>query len=212
MANSAIGGSTNAPIHINAIAQHVGVDLSIDDWQRIGHAIPLLVNMQPAGRFLGEAFYRAGGLPAVMHELLGAGKLHAQAITANGRTVGENYRDTPATDREVIRAYDQPLMTNAGFVVLGGNLFDAAIMKTSVISDEFRTRYLERPGDEGAFEGRAIVFEGPEDYHARIDNPALAIDETLHPRGAWLRTGRLSGVGRGGQHAATGLPAKTRHQ
>ena len=178
VANSAIGGSTNAPIHINAIAQHVGVDLSIDDWQRIGHAIPLLVNMQPAGRFLGEAFYRAGGLPAVMHELLGAGKLHAQAITANGRTVGENYRDTPATDREVIRAYDQPLMTNAGFVVLGGNLFDAAIMKTSVISDEFRTRYLERPGDEGAFEGRAIVFEGPEDYHARIDNPALAIDET----------------------------------
>jgi dihydroxyacid dehydratase/phosphogluconate dehydratase len=177
IANSAIGGSTNAPIHINAIAQHAGVELNIEDWQRIGHDIPLLVNMQPAGQFLGEAYYRAGGLPAVMHELHGAGKLHNDAMTVNGKTIGENYRDTPSSDRNVIRAYAEPLMADAGFSVLSGNLCDAAIMKTSVISAAFRKRYLERAGDEGAFESRAIVFEGPEDYRARIDDPALAIDE-----------------------------------
>jgi len=177
IANSAIGGSTNAPIHINAIAQHAGVELSIEDWQRIGHDTPLLVNMQPAGQFLGEAYYRAGGLAAVMHELLGADKLHTDALTVNGKTIGENYRGTVATDRNVIRNYAEPLMTDAGFSVLSGNLCDAAIMKTSVISAAFRKRYLQRAGDEGAFEARAIVFDGPEDYHARIDNPALAIDE-----------------------------------
>jgi len=175
--NSAIGGSTNAPIHINAIARHVGVELYITDWQSIGHEIPLLVDMQPAGRHLAEAYYRAGGLPAVMHELLEAGHLHADVLTANGYTVGDNCRGQISKDRDVIRAFESPLMDDAGFVVLSGNLFDAAIMKTSVISDEFRGRYLERPGDEGAFEGRAVVFEGPEDYHARINDPALDIDE-----------------------------------
>ncbi len=175
--NSAIGGSTNAPIHINAIARHVGVELDITDWQSIGHEIPLLVDMQPAGRHLAEAYYRAGGLPAVIHELLEAGHLHADVLTANGHTVGDNCRGQISKDRDVIRAFESPLMDDAGFVVLSGNLFDAAIMKTSVISDEFRGRYLERPGDEGAFEGRAIVFEGPEDYHARINDPALDIDE-----------------------------------
>ena len=177
VANSAIGGSTNAPIHINAIARHMGVELDIEDWQRIGHQIPLLVDMQPAGRFLGEAYFRAGGLPAVMYELLQVGKLNSGAMTVNGKTVGENYADTMAKDREVIRTYDAPIKPDAGFIVMSGNLFDAAIMKTSVISDEFRTRYLQRDGDEGAFEGRAIVFDGPEDYHARIDDPALNIDE-----------------------------------
>ncbi len=176
VANSAIGGSTNAPIHINAIARHAGVELEVADWQRIGHDIPLLVNMQPAGEYLAEAYYRAGGLPAVMHELLGAGKLHTGAMTVNGTTIGENYADTAARDRNVIRAYDDPLLEDAGFVVMSGNLCDAAIMKTSVISEDFRKRYLERAGDENAFECRAIVFEGPEDYHARIDDPALAID------------------------------------
>ena len=175
--NSAIGGSTNAPIHINAIARHVGVELDITDWQSIGHEIPLLVDMQPAGRHLAEAYYRAGGLPAVIHELLETGHLHADVLTANGHTVGDNCRGQISKDRDVIRAFESPLMDDAGFVVLSGNLFDAAIMKTSVISDEFRGRYLERPGDEGAFEGRAIVFEGPEDYHARINDPALDIDE-----------------------------------
>ena len=175
-ANSAIGGSTNAPIHINAIAAHIGVELEIEDWQRLGHAIPLLVNMQPAGNYLAEAYYRAGGLPSVMHELLKAGRLHGEALTVNGRTIGENYVDCETTNRDVIHAYDAPLMKDAGFVVLTGNLFDAAIMKTSVISDEFRKRYLERAGDEGAFEGRAIVFEGPEDYHARINDVSLEID------------------------------------
>ncbi|MFT5447735.1 MAG: dihydroxy-acid dehydratase [Gammaproteobacteria bacterium] len=177
IANSAIGGSTNAPIHINAIAQHAGVELSIEDWQQVGHDIPLLVNMQPAGQFLGEAYYRAGGLSAVMHELLNAGKLNADAVTVNGKTIGENYQDTTASDRNVIRSYAEPLMVDAGFSVLSGNLCDAAIMKTSVISEAFRKHYLERAGDENAFEVRAIVFDGPEDYHARIDDPALKIDE-----------------------------------
>ena len=177
IANSAIGGSTNAPIHVNAIARHIGVPLVIDEWQRLGHRIPLLVNMQPAGEHLGEGYFRAGGLPAVMGELLGAGKLHADAITVNGRTIGENYSGVRSADHDVIRPYDDPLKEDAGFVVLKGNLFDAAIMKTSVIDETFRRRYLERPGQENVVEGRAIVFEGPEDYHHRINDPSLEVDE-----------------------------------
>ena len=177
VACSAIGGSTNAPIHINAIARHVGVPLSIKDWETIGYDVPLLVNMQPAGQYLGEEYFRAGGLPAVLHELMGAGRLHADALTINGKTIGENVKNAKASDAEVIRPYDRPLMQQAGFKVLAGNLFDAAIMKTSVISREFRQRYLSDPKDPNAFEGRAIVFEGPEDYHNRIEDPSLDIDE-----------------------------------
>jgi dihydroxy-acid dehydratase len=151
--------------------------VELEDWQTFGHDIPLLVNCQPAGEYLGESFHRAGGVSAVMHELLAAGKLHADAVTVNGKTIGENYRGRETIDRDVIRSYAAPLKENAGFVVLGGNLFDAGIMKTSVISDEFRQRYLETPGSENAFECRAIVFEGPEDYHDRINDPSLDIDE-----------------------------------
>jgi len=176
VACSAIGGSTNAPIHINAIARHVGVALSIKDWEAIGYDVPLLVDMQPAGKYLGEEYYRAGGLPAVMHELLGAGRIHADAPTINGKTMGENARAAKSSDPDVIRPYDRPLRPQAGFKVLAGNLFDSAIMKTSVISDEFRQRYLSNPKDPNAFEGRAVVFDGPEDYHRRIDDPSLAID------------------------------------
>jgi dihydroxy-acid dehydratase len=175
--NSAIGGSTNAPIHINAIARHIGVPLSIEDWQRLGHKIPLLVNMQPAGKYLGEEFHRAGGVPAVVAELIGAGKIHEGARTVNGKTMGENCRGKLSWDRDVIRTYDEPLVKEAGFIVLHGNLFDNAVMKTSVISKEFRDRYLSNPKDLEAFEGRAIVFDGPEDYHRRIDDPSLKIDE-----------------------------------
>jgi len=177
VACSAIGGSTNAPIHINAIARHIGVDVSMDDWETIGHDIPLLVNMQPAGYFLGEEYFRAGGLPAVMNELLKAKRIHAGAMTINGKTMGENVRNAQITDTEVIRTYDKPMMQQAGFKVLKGTLFDSAIMKTSVISDEFRKRYLSNPKDPDAFEGKVVVFEGPEDYHHRIEDPALGIDE-----------------------------------
>ena len=176
VACSAIGGSTNAPIHINAIARHVGVPLSIEDWERVGYDVPLLVNMQPAGKYLGEEYYRAGGLPAVMQELLQAGRLHGDALTVNGKSMAENVRDVRVTDEDVIRPYNKPLMAEAGFKVLTGNLFSSAIMKTSVISKEFRTRYLSNPNDLGAFEGRVVVFDGPEDYHARIEDPALKID------------------------------------
>jgi dihydroxy-acid dehydratase len=177
VACSAIGGSTNAPIHINAIARHVGVPLAIEDWETIGYDVPLLVNMQPAGKYLGEEYYRAGGLPAVLHELIGAGRIHARALTINGKTIGENVRDAVVADEDVIRPYGRPLMERAGFKTLSGNLFESAIMKTSVISPEFRQRYLSDPADPNAFEGRAVVFDGPEDYHSRIDDPALAIDE-----------------------------------
>ena len=173
VANSAIGGSTNAPIHINAIAKHIGVKLDIDDWEKVGHEVPLLVNMQPAGAYLGEEYFRAGGLPAVMNQLLKAGKIHGDAITANGKTMAENVQDAVITDEDVIRPYDKPLVKDAGFIVLKGNLFDSAIMKTSVISDDFRKRYLSNPKDKDAFEGRAIVFDGPEDYHQRIVDRAL---------------------------------------
>jgi dihydroxy-acid dehydratase len=177
VACSAIGGSTNAPIHLNAIARHAGVKLSIDDWESIGYDVPLLVNMQPAGDYLGEDYHRAGGLPAVLNELRKAKRLHTEATTVNGKSIGENVRNAEIADTDVIRPYDHPLMQRAGFKVLKGNLFDAAIMKTSVISDAFRERYLSNPGDPDAFEGRAVVFDGPEDYRHRIDDPALAIDE-----------------------------------
>ena len=160
--------------------------LAIEDWERIGHDVPLLVNMQPAGKYLGEEYYRAGGLPAVVNELIKAGKIREAAQTVNGRTIGENCRGREAEDRDVIYPFDRPLMPEAGFIVLRGNLFDSAIMKTSVISPEFRERYLANPSDPNAFEGRAIVFEGPEDYHARINDPSLQIDEhcILFVRGA----------------------------
>jgi dihydroxy-acid dehydratase len=174
---SAIGGSTNAPIHINAIARHIGVPLTIEDWQTIGYDVPLIVNMQPAGKYLGEEYYRAGGLPAVMRELLDAGRIHADALTINGKTMGENVKHAKAQDPDVIRPYNKPLKEQAGFKVLAGNLFDNAVMKTSVISDEFKNRYLSNPKDPNAFEGRAVVFDGPEDYHHRIDDPSLGIDE-----------------------------------
>ena len=186
VACSAIGGSTNAPIHINAIARHIGVDLTIDDWEKIGYDVPLLVNIQPAGEYLGEDYYRAGGLPAVMRELHAAGRLRGDALTINGKTVAENAAPAKVCNAEVIRPYDRPLKATAGFKVLRGNLFDSAIMKTSVISDEFRERYLSNPKDPNAFEGRAVVFDGPEDYHRRIDDAALGIDEhtVLFMRGA----------------------------
>jgi len=174
--NSSIGGSTNSPIHINAIARHIGVELDIEDWEKVGFKIPLLVNLQPVGKYLGEDYHRAGGVPAVMNALLKAGKLHEFAITVNGKTVGENYDETTTLDTDVIRPYQDPMLENAGFVVLKGNLCDAAIMKTSVISDSFRSQYLSKPGSKNIFEVRAIVFEGPEDYHARINDPQLNID------------------------------------
>ena len=175
--NSAIGGSTNAPIHINALARHIGVDLTIEDWQKFGHDVPLLVNMQPAGFYLGEEYHRAGGVPAVVRELMKHKRIHEDALTVNGKTMGENCKSAAAPDSDVIRTYDKPLVKDAGFIVLRGNLFDSAIMKTSVISKEFRDRYLSNPKDPDAFEGRAIVFEGPEDYHHRIDDESLKIDE-----------------------------------
>jgi len=176
--NSAIGGSTNAPIHLNAIARHLGVPLDNDDWQNLGHDIPLLVNLQPAGEYLGEDYHHAGGVPAVVSELLKAGKLpNPGALTVNGKSMGENCEGTVIEAPEVIRTFDNPLVEQAGFINLKGNLFDSAIMKTSVISEEFRERYLSNADDPEAFEGRAIVFEGPEDYHDNIDNPDLAIDE-----------------------------------
>jgi len=177
VACSAIGGSTNAPIHINAIARHVGVALSIGDWETIGYDVPLLVNVQPAGKYLGEEYYRAGGLPAVLHELIAAGRVHPHALTINGKTIAQNVEQAKSTDADVILPYDRPLKQHAGFKVLSGNLFDSAIMKISVISEEFRERYLSNPDDPNAFEGRAVVFDGPEDYHRRIDDPSLQIDQ-----------------------------------
>ena len=184
--NSAIGGSTNAPLHLAAIARHIGTDLDIRDWQEFGHKVPLLVNLQPAGEYLGEDYYRAGGVPAVVAELMKQGLIREGAITVNGRSIGDNCRDATIEDERVIRRFDQPLKQDAGFIVLSGNLFDAAIMKTSVISEEFRARYLSNPDDPDAFEGAAVVFDGPEDYHHRIDDPATGItpDTLLFMRGA----------------------------
>ena len=172
--NSAIGGSTNAPVHVNAIARHIGVKLDNDDWEKIGYALPLLVNLQPAGEYLGEDYYRAGGVPAVVAELVKKGKIKP-ALTVNGKTLAENCEGKFTSDRKVIWPYDKPMKKSAGFLNLKGNLFDSAIMKTSVITPEFRQRYLENPADPMAFEGTAVVFDGPEDYHARIDDPKTKI-------------------------------------
>ncbi|HWK63619.1 MAG TPA: IlvD/Edd family dehydratase [Rhizobiaceae bacterium] len=185
--NSAIGGSTNAPIHLNAIARHLGVSLTVDDWQKVGHHVPLIVNLQPAGEYLGEDYYHAGGVPAVVAELMKAGLLpHPGAMTANGRTIGENCAAAENLDGKVIRTVANPLRKDAGFINLKGNLFDSAIMKTSVISPEFRDRYLSNPQDPDAFEGVAVVFDGPEDYHRRIEDPSLGLNENtiLFMRGA----------------------------
>jgi dihydroxy-acid dehydratase len=174
---TAIGGSSNAQPHIHAMAKHAGIEITAADWSDVGYDLPLLVDVQPAGRFLGERFHRAGGVPAVLSELLGAGKLDGECLTVTGRTIAENITGRTTTDREVIRAFDTPLKEQAGFLVLSGNLFDVAIMKTSVISPAFRDRYLQHPGAEDVFEARAIVFEGSDDYHHRINDPALDIDE-----------------------------------
>ncbi len=174
---SVAGGSSNAQVHIMAMARHAGVQLDAQDWTDHAYDLPLLLNMQPAGQFLGERFFRAGGVPALMWELQQAGKLHADCASVTGKTVGENLQGRETHDREVIRPFSNPLMHKAGFMVLSGNLFDFGIMKTSVISEAFRQRYLSRPGQEGIFEARAVVFEGADDYHARINDPALDIDE-----------------------------------
>ncbi|MGL4323638.1 MAG: IlvD/Edd family dehydratase [Beijerinckiaceae bacterium] len=173
--NSAIGGSTNAPIHLNAIARHIGVELDNNDWEKIGYDIPLLVNLQPAGEYLGEDYYRAGGVPAVVGELIRAGKINNRAVTVNGRTLYDNCKDAENINTKVIFPFNKPMRKKAGFLNIKGNLFDSAIMKTSVITDEFRKRYLENPKDLMAFEGEAVVFDGPEDYHHRIDDPKLKI-------------------------------------
>lgn len=184
--NSAIGGSTNAPIHIQAIAKHIGVELELKEFETYGHKVPLLVNLQPAGEYLGEDYYHAGGVPAVVNELMTQGLIRENAPTVNGKTIGENCRSTTIQDDKVIRHFDNPLKKEAGFLVLSGNLFDSAIMKTSVISEEFKERYLNNPEHPNMFEGKAVVFDGPEDYHKRIDDPSLAIDEhtLLFMRGA----------------------------
>ena len=175
--NAAIGGSTNAPPHLQAVARHVGVDLNVKDWETIGFDVPLMVNMQPAGEYLGESFFRAGGVPAVMGELMKADRLHGNVMTASGMSMSANLAGCQSLDHDVIKTHDAPMRKNAGFKVLSGNLFDSALMKTSVISPEFRERFLSEPGNEGVFEARAVVFEGPEDYHDRINDAALEIDE-----------------------------------
>ena len=228
--NSAIGGSTNAPIHINAIARHVGVPLTLEDWQTHGYDIPLLVNCQPAGDYLAEDYHRAGGTLAVMGELLRAGRLNGDARSANGRTAADNVADAAPLDEDVIRPYAHPLRKCAGLVVMGGSLFDAAVMKTSVISEDFRARFLSDPTDPDAFEGRAVVFDGPEDYHARIDDPELGIDGTsilvmrgagpvgypgsaevvnMQPPAALIRSGvrELPTIGDGRQSGTSGSPS-----
>jgi dihydroxy-acid dehydratase len=230
VACTALGGSTNAPIHINAIARHVGVKLSIEDWETFGYDVPLLVNMQPAGTYLGEEFHRAGGVPAVLYELLKAKRLHVEARTINGKSLGENVRRAKTSDTDVIRSCAKPLKERAGFKVLHGNLFESAIMKLSVISEEFRKRYLSDPKDPDAFEGRAVVFDGPEDYHRRIDDPALKIDErtllfirgvgpigypgsaevvNMQPPAALIRKGVMSlpCIGDGRQSGTSGSPS-----
>ncbi|MGZ3297713.1 MAG: IlvD/Edd family dehydratase [Asticcacaulis sp.] len=184
--NSAIGGSTNAPIHLTALARHMGVDVKVEEWQTYGEEIPLLVNLMPAGEYLGEDYHHAGGVPAVVKQLMNQGLINEGAMTVTGQSIGENCKDAVTEDENVIRPYDKPLKARAGFRVMSGNLFDSAVMKVSVISEEFRQRYLSNPNDPMAFEGRAIVFDGPEDYHHRIDDESLGIDEhcILFMRGA----------------------------
>ena len=174
--NSAIGGSTNCPIHINAIARHIGVPLDIRDWETVGHHIHLLANVQPAGQYLGEGFHRAGGISAIVGQLMQAGKIQTGAMTVSGKTIGENCASSRSTNHDVIRTYADPLIRDAGLIVVSGNLFDSAVMKTSVISPEFRERYLSDPADPESFTCNAVVFDGPEDYRARIDDPALEVD------------------------------------
>jgi dihydroxy-acid dehydratase len=228
--NSAIGGSTNAPIHLNAIARHIGVELSLADWEEHGVDIPLVVNLQPAGKYLGEDFYRAGGVPAVMGQLLRAGLIDGSALTVNGKTVADNCATAESGDADVILPLDAPLKTVAGLSVLSGNLFDSAVMKLSVISPEFRARYLSNPDDPDAFEGIAVVFDGPEDYHHRIDDPALGVDENsilimrgagpvgypggaevvnMRPSAALIRAGvhALPCIGDGRQSGTSGSPS-----
>ncbi|MDG1339890.1 MAG: dihydroxy-acid dehydratase family protein [Paracoccaceae bacterium] len=185
--NSAIGGSTNAPIHLNGIARHLGVPLNNDDWQTHGHHIPLLVNLQPAGKYLGEDYQQAGGVPAVVSELLAADLLpHPNAVTVNGQSMGDNCHAHRSRNTDVIMTVENPLMQQAGFINLSGNLFDSAIMKTSVISADFRQRYLSNADDLNAFEGRAVVYDGPEDFHHRVDDPSEELDENciMFMRGA----------------------------
>jgi len=184
--NSAIGGSTNAPIHLTALARHAGVDLPLQAWEEVGHHTPLLVNLQPAGKYLGEDFHQAGGVPAVVAELMRRGQIHEDALTVNGRTIGDNCRDAGVVLPDVIRDFDTALVNDAGFLVLSGNVFDSAVMKTSVISAEFRDRYLSDPASPDAFTGNVVVFDGPEDYHHRIDDPAEGVtpDSILVMRGA----------------------------
>ena len=184
--NSAIGGSSNCPVHVTAIARHADVPLALKEWETIGHDIPLLADIQPAGRFLGEEFHRAGGIPAIIGELIRAGQIHHDAITATGKTIGENCAAARSQDHNIIRNYDNPVKEKAGFLVLSGNLFDSALIKTSVISTDFRNRFLSNPGSEDCFVARAIVFDSPEDYRRRIEDPDLHIDErcVLVVRGA----------------------------
>ncbi len=226
--NTALGGSTNAQIHINAIARHMGVELENQAWETIGYDIPALVNMQPIGEYLGEAFHRAGGVPAVVHELLLADKLHGDCLTVAGTTLAQNARET--LDRRVIKTVNDPVKKSAGFLVMKGNLFDAAIMKTSAIDQAFRDRYLQKPGDLNAFEGRAIVFEGSEDYHKRVNDPDLKMDENcilvirntgpvgwpgsaevvnMQPSDALLKAGitSLPTIGDGRQSGTSGSPS-----
>ncbi|HJR55952.1 MAG TPA: IlvD/Edd family dehydratase [Rhizomicrobium sp.] len=178
--NSAIGGSTNAPIHLNGLARHIGVELSIKEWEEYGREIPLLVNLMPAGEYLGEDFYHAGGVPAVVNQLMGQKLIRENALTVNGKSIGDNCRDATIEDGNVIKNFETPIKTAAGFSVLTGNLFNSAIMKLSVINKEFRDRYLSEPGDLNAFEGPVVVFDGPEDYHHRIDDPRMGItDRTM---------------------------------
>lgn len=229
VANAAIGGSTNAPIHINAIAQHAGVEVSMDDWDTLGSTIPLLLNMQPSGEYLGEEYYRAGGLPAIMAELLDQGKLNGDVLTCNGKTLAENVRGKHTWDRRVIKPYNDPLMKDAGFAHLKGNLFDSAIMKTCVISPGFRKRYLSNPDDPEAFEGSVVVFDGPEDYEHRLENtphidektilvmrgvgpigyPGAAEVVNMHPPGRLLKEGidGLFCIGDGRQSGTSGSPS-----
>ena len=175
--NTAIGGSTNAPIHLAAIARHMGVELSLDDWEESGRHIPLLVNLMPAGVYLGEDFYHAGGVPAVVGELMRHGRIDSTALTVNGRTIGENCGNAEIISPDVIRTYATALKPDAGFLVMRGNLFDSAIMKASVISEAFQSRYLSSAADPMAFEGTVTVFDGPEDYHRRIDDRGNGITE-----------------------------------
>lgn len=230
MVNSAIGGSTNAPIHISAIARHMGVDVPLTDWQRVGHKVPLLVNLQPAGEYLSEDFHHAGGVPAVVNILMEHKLIHENALTVNGKTIGQNCKGKPVLLPHVIWPFDKPMVKDAGFIIMSGNLFDSAVMKTSVISPEFRARYLSNPKDPEAFEGSAIVFDGPEDYHHRIDDPALGADEhsilvirgagpvgypgaaevvNMRPPAALLKAGinALPCVGDGRQSGTSGSPS-----